>query len=141
MHWSGNPVRIGPATPDEVHRDFGHAMGHFMMVSTCSAPFSILSASPCVAFRLPVDQDFTYDGPQESCGGEAAFLFRSGVSGVPIPGVQNRVSMRWRNFVGAICIYSCCTPHVGLAGVDRVRFWRFRSKNESRLATWRPSSA
>ena len=73
---------------------------------------------------LPPNQPFTKDGPTSSRGREAGFLFRSGVSGFAIPGIEDAVSFRWRVVDNSVCICSFYAPHAGLPEGERVAFWQ-----------------
>ena len=136
----GNPMIIGPVTFNNA-LSFGtlNVQRHWLQDESVHDGFHMLCAilnSENVAVccfqepragafpTLPADQCYHCDGPVESRGREAAFLYRSGVSCIPIPGVQDTVSMRWRNFQGMICVCSHYAPHIGLSEVDRVGFWQ-----------------
>ena len=73
---------------------------------------------------LPPNQPFVYDGLVGSCGREAGFLVRSGVTCLTLPGVEDVLSMRWRVVENAVCICSFHAPHAGLPEGDRVAFWQ-----------------
>ena len=73
---------------------------------------------------LPVDQPFHYDGPEGTFGREAAFLVRDGVRSVPVSGVDDTTSVRWRVFGGSWCICSFYAPHAGGPIDARISFWR-----------------
>ena len=122
LEWGGggNPMSIGPATPsnalpfatlnvrrlwlqdESVHGGF-HMLSAILNsenVAVCCVQGPRAGAFP----TLPADQCCHFEGPVESGGREAAFLYRSGVSCIPFSGVQDIVSMQWRNYQDMICV-------------------------------------
>ena len=73
---------------------------------------------------LPPNQPFTCDGPTSSRGREAGFLFRSGVSGFAILGIEDALFSRWGVVDNSVCICSFYAPHAGLPEGERVAFWQ-----------------
>ena len=49
---------------------------------------------------------------------------RDGVRSVPVSGVDDTTSVRWRVFGGSWCICSFYAPHAGVPIDARLSFWR-----------------
>ena len=73
---------------------------------------------------LPVDQPYHNDGPVGTRGREAAFLVSSGVSGAPVPSVEDTTPVRRRVFDRSWCTCSFYAPHAGLLPDIQDAFWR-----------------
>ena len=72
---------------------------------------------------LPNDQPYRYDGPCDSGGSEAGFLFHETVTATSIPGLPDTLRIRWRLMSGRICVCSFYAPHCGMDAQCRTRFW------------------
>ena len=109
-----------------VPRRIPHALCHSEFRERCT--FAVFHASPNGAGEFPTlraDQSLTtLKGLLSLACREAAFLYRSGVSCIPFSGVQDIVSMQWRNYRDMMCVCDpTMLPTLGSSEVDRVGFW------------------
>ena len=73
---------------------------------------------------LPGDQPFVYDGPSNTGGCEAGFLFHESIRVSTVPGVTNTQRIRWRLVSGLVCVCSLYAPHIGVDDQFRSLFWQ-----------------
>ena len=73
---------------------------------------------------LPGDQPFVYDGPSNTGGCEAGFLFHESIRASTVPGVTDTQRTPWRLVSGLVCVCSFYAPHVGMDDQFRSLFWQ-----------------
>ena len=130
MAGGGNPVRGGPVIPNEalsvgtfnarrlwygdgsLHDGF-RVLTHILSVWSVSV-LCIQEVQAGESLRFQLTSLSTTDGPEGTFGREAAFLVRDGVRSVPVSGVDDTTSVRWRVFGGSWCICSFYAPHAGV---------------------------
>ena len=98
-----------------VHAAF-HGLSAFLLRRSIAVVCIQETHAPAFA-ALPNDQPYRCDGPCDSGGSEAGFLFHETVTATSILGLPNTKRIRWRLMSGRICVSCFYPPHGGVASV------------------------